>query len=414
MAMTDTAAGQPSASVGPWDKVGLAGKAALALTSTFVALGLFTIGAALPPLQADFAKTNGAAMFIQLIGSIAAPAFALASPLAGAAVARLGVRKVYSFSIAAFALIGAAPAISQSLAVILVLRALLGVAIAGAFTAGMAGIARLPDRQRHTMLGLSAFLGGGISIFAYPLTGLLAAQSWRLAFLLSAALLPVALLVLGLPAEGRRAAQSGAIHTPMAKSRLPVSLLTTAVVTGWTMVASSIYSPFYLGAIGITDPAAIGSILAVLAFGSLIGSGSYSLAQKRFGTRRTLAVSLAFALAGCAVLALGSGAIAAMIGLSILGIGLGGGGTAIYALAIETVGPQGDSAAATGLTSLALYLPQLGFPLGAGVVGALLGPPAVYAAVAVLLGLAIGLVMSGGDAQPPLPQPRFDALHPGI
>lgn len=383
----------PAERADPWAQTSLAAKGALALASTFVSLGLFTIGAALPPLEAAFSSVANSALLIQLIGSIAAPAFAVASPIAGVLVMRYGVKTIYLASLALFLVAGAGPALCNSLVPILAFRILLGVAVAGGFAAGMVGIARLPARLRANMLGLSAFLGGGTAIFAYQAVGSLAAESWRLAFLVVLAMAPAAILALFLPGRSRLAGQvSDVAVAPVAPSRVPAVLLIVAVFTGWAMVASSIYSPFYLSALGFTDPARIGSILAVLAFGSLAGSGTYGFFQKRLGTAGVMVGGLAICAAGCAVLALGQGQPFPMIGLGTMGIGLGAAGTAIYALAIELVGEGGDSGKAMGMLSLALYLPQVVFPLAAGLVAGASSPSVVYACMAALLVVSAVLV----------------------
>ncbi|SKB99653.1 Predicted arabinose efflux permease, MFS family [Sphingopyxis flava] len=377
-----------------WGNLGLAAKAALALTSTYIALGLFTVGAALPTLQASFAQSPQAGLLIQLIGSIAAPVFAIASPVAGLLVARYGVRTVYLGSLIAFLAVGVAPAAAHSPLLILALRVLMGVAMAGAFTAGMAGIAQLPERQRHAMLGLSAFLGGAIAMFAYQAVGILAAESWRLAFLVGLVLAPAGVLALSLPGNGNAGqASPDEPDRPRATTRVPMALLIIAIVIGWTMVAGSIYSPFYLTSIGITDPAKIGLLLAGLALGSLAGSGTYGFFQRRLGTSGTTTAGMLLCVTGCATLALGSGEAPVAIGLGLVGMGLGAAGTAIYALALEAIGPGGNSGTATGMISLALYLPQILFPVAAGVLAASFGQAVVYAAMAVLLVAGVSLLL---------------------
>ncbi|MDO7833476.1 MFS transporter [Sphingobium sp. HBC34] len=377
-----------------WANLAIPAKGALALAGTFIAVGLFTLGAALPPLQADFATAPNVGLLIQLIGTIAAPVFALSSPVAGRLVARHGVRSAYLASLALFLAAGLAPILCNSLVAILALRVVLGFAVAGAFTAGMVGIARLPERQRHMMYGLSAFLGGGIAIFAYQIVGSFAAESWRLAFLVHLLLLPAAGLALFLPRNRVKA------DAPVAQARgagllagVPPQLFLAAIFVGWAMVSSSIYSPFYLAAMGVADPGKIGFVLAIMAMGSLVGSGSYGFVQKFLGTSAMMLLGMAVTATGCAILAVGGTLPVAMIGLGMMGAGLGACGTAVYALAMEAIGASGNSGAATGAVSLALYLPQALFPMASGPLGAAFGPPAVYAMVGGLLATGLCLLV---------------------
>src|SRR5271157_538127 len=136
-------------------EIGPCGKAALVLSGTFIVVGLFSMGPVLPSMDAAFAHTSQA-WLVLWVGTIASPAFALASPLAGKVVARLGCRLVYSVSIAIFSVAGSLPAVIGDLWVIVLLRLVLGVAVAGALTAALDGIGRLPEAERTTLFGLQA------------------------------------------------------------------------------------------------------------------------------------------------------------------------------------------------------------------------------------------------------------------
>lgn len=381
--------------VDPWTGLGMAAKGALALSSTFIAVGLLTLGPALPALQSRFAATANAPLLVQLIGSVGPPAFALASPFAGRLIARHGIRAVYQLSLVAFLILGIAPAATESAVSILALRILLGFAVAGVFTAGMAGIGRLPERQRHTMYGLSAFFGSGIAIAAYQLVGALAAESWRFAFLVNLLLLPAIPFAAFLPRDAT--GQRGRMADEAAKgdhSGVSPRLIFAAAVIGWAMVASSIYSPFYLTAKGITDPRRIGLILAVMALASLVASGLYGPLQRGFGTYRVMLAGMFIVAVGCLVLWLVGTAALAPVGLGIIGFGMGASGTAVYAFAVEQTGPRGNSGAATGMISFAIYLPQLLFPVVMGGLGKAMGPAAAYAIVAILLLIGAALLIA--------------------
>lgn len=378
-----------------WTGLGLAAKGALALAGTFISVGLFSIAAALPPLGADFANSANATLLIQLIGSIAAPVFALASPGAGRLVAKFGVRTVYIWSAGLFALAGIAPAVSHSLIAILAYRMVVGLAVAGGFTAGMVGIACLPERERHVLYGLAAFIGGGVSIIAYPAVGSLAETNWRMAFLIHLVLLPAILLALFLPPNGGITPPCTGAKSQFGLAGIPPKLLMATAILGWAMISSSIYLPFYLAAKGVTDPGKVGFILSLLAVGSLVGSGSYKLVHNLTSTRGTTLLGMLLVAVGCAMLAVPGALPIVTVGLGFMGAGLGMFGTAVYPLAIESLRKGGDPGAATGMVSLALYLPQVLFPIVAGAVEARFGAPVVYALLALLIALAIATLKLG-------------------
>lgn len=375
----------PQGMADSWQRLPLGGLAALALSSTFVAVGLFTIGGILPPMTEAFKGQANSAMLIQLIGSVSAPSFALASPVAGRLAASMGVRRLYGWSLVLFLAAGLAPIMAPSLAIVLALRIVLGIAVAGAFTAGMAGIAQLPERQRHRMYGISALLAGGVAIGAYQIVGSLAAHGWRNAFLVHLLLVPAAAFWPFLPkGQGNAEVAEAPDRKAGALAGVPALLVLAAAVVGWAMISSSIFSPFYLVSIGVTDAPAIGTILAAMAFCSLAGSGSYGTLQGRLGTAGVMKLGMLIAAVGALVLFLGQTVPLATVGLGVMGLGQGLCGTAVYGLAVE-LAKDANGGKVTGLISLAVYLPQVVFPTIAAIIASAFGAGVVFGIVAALL-----------------------------
>jgi len=381
-----------------WGRLGIAGKAALISAGAFTSVGLFSMGSALPRLASDFGHVSNAALLVQLVGSVVAPIFALASPLAARLVSRFGVRRIYIISIVLTAIGGAGPALCDNLAAILALRVLLAAGVAGAFTAGMSGTALLPESQRATVIGLVSFFGGGICIPLFPLVGVLAEESWRSAFLVHLILLPVIFLALCLPgAETAADAERSADTDRQAVGLLagvPVTLAVIAGVVGLSMVASSMYSPFFFASIGIAEPARIGQILGAMSLCSLIGSGSYGFVHRRIGTQGLLKVGLASIAAGCLTISLSTGIPAAMCGMGLLGAGLSIYVASTYAAAIESVSAESRAPAAMGVITFCLYGSQMLFPLISGPVGQWAGPAAVFLLLSILVLLGLALTMT--------------------
>ena len=364
-----------------WENLGLAGKGALLAAGTFISIGLFSMGSALPVLAESFRDTPHVTLLVQLIGSIVAPVFALCSPIAGRLVSRYGVRTIYLGSLLLFTIGGVGPALFSSLTAILLCRLLLAIGVAGAFTAGMAGIARVPIAQRQVLLGFTSFFGGAIAIAVFPIVGTLAQSGWRLAFLVHLLLLPTAFLMLRLPPQKPGVAGAGQTPSVIATGLLagvPPSLLATAGMVGLAMIASSMYTPFYLTSIGIGEPARIGLILTTMAVCSLIGSGSYSVVHRWAGTRGMVCLGLTAIGAGSLTIGLASTLAGAIAGMGLMGAGLAIFGAGGYGAAIEAVGPSGNTGAAMGVITFALYGSQILFPLLSGTIGATAGPQSVF------------------------------------
>lgn len=388
----------------PWSRVGVVGKAALIAIGPFVASGLFSMGSVLPRLGQEFASVPNAALLVQLIGSIVAPVFALASPLAGRLINRFGLRTVYMVSVVLMAIGGAGPALCNDLTAILALRVLLAIGVAGGLTAGMSGIARLPEGQRATVLGLNSFFGGAICLPLFPIVGMLAEESWRLAFLTHLILLVAIPLALALP--GTSAARVENAHSGVTTAKagllagLPVILAIVTALSGLAMVASSMYTPFLLASIGVTEPAKIGQLLAIMSLFSLAGSGSYGFMHKRLGTQPLLKLGLVSMAIGCLVIAIAPNVVTATAGMSLLAIGLAVYASSAYAAAIESAGSERAAPAAMGVLTFCLYGSQMAFPFISGQVGESAGPAAVFMLLAGLMVLGLVLTFALHRRQP--------------
>ncbi|KTR83467.1 hypothetical protein NS277_08845 [Novosphingobium barchaimii] len=374
-----------------WNRLSPSAKAALVAGGPLVSIGMFSMGTALPGLARSFADAPDSAFIVQIIGTIVAPVFAFASPLMTRAIARHGPRRVMLGSLLLFAAGGAAPALLSSLTAILITRVILAIGVAGAFAASMAGIARMPDAQRHRLLGLISFSAGGIAIVTFPLIGMLAAMSWRLAFLVHLIVIPVALLTLQLPRSGHaRAAFRGSRQRGRLLAGVPICLLLASVVIGWGMVASAVYSPFLLGHQGVRDPARVGLFLGIMSTCSLLGSGGYSMIQRALGTPATLMLAILTAAAGSMMAGLAMSVPVTITGISILGIGLSLFSGAIYAAAMVAAGPDGDGTAGAGVVTFVKYGGQLIFPAFATLTAQKWGTATVYLALgALMIGVAL-------------------------
>jgi MFS family permease len=376
-----------------WTRLGLAGKAALALAATNITLALFAISSGLPAIQRAFAGSPNSTLMIQIMAGMVAPVFALASPVAGRLVARYGVREVWLVSIGVAILAGLAPAACTELWQMLPFRLLIGCAAAGAFTAGMAGVAQLPERERHVLFGLVGFFGGVMAIVGFAAVGYLAARGWQYAFAIHLLMLPAALLGLALPRHREATAAGAAQGAGAAGARVPAYLLFAAVVVGWAMVSTSIFAPVLLGSLGVDDPRRVGSLLAIMSLCSLAGSGSYGFVHRLLGTGGMLLYSMAAMVGGALVVALAGSVFQAVAGISLMGLGIAVFGAAVYPAAIEAVAAKGGGhAAAAGVISLTIYLPQIAFPFIGTAIAAAYGPAMVYLLLAGLVG--VGLVVT--------------------
>ena len=391
-----------------WSQLGLSGKLALVAIGPFIAIGLFSMGPVLPRLGEAFAGKPDADLLVQLIGTVVAPVFAFASPLAGRLINRFGIRAVYIASVLIMAIGGAGPAFCDSLWAILGFRLLLSIGVAGAFTAGMSGTARVPDSQRPTLLGLNSFAGGVITLPLFPIVGALAEESWRLAFLAHLIVLPTILFALRLPGRDAAATETEENQSGQpAKGRallagVPGALVIATALSGLGMVASSMYSPFFLASIGIVEPGKIGMVLSAMSLCSLSGSGSYGFVHRFVGTKGLLLLGLGGMSVGCLSIAMAQGLVVAIAGMGLLGAGISMFVPSAYAAAVESVGPGRNVPAAMGVLTLALYGTQMLFPAISSALGGRFGPAAVFLMLGGIMTVAFVLAFQfGRQALPP-------------
>jgi MFS family permease len=358
--------------------IGFLGKTSLVLSGTFIAVGIFAIGPLVPIMAAAFAHTSQA-WLVLWVASIGSPAFALASPLAGYVVARHGYRGVYVASIILFVIAGALPALLGSLPVILLLRLLLGIAVAFALTAALDGIGHLPEHDRATLFGLQALFGSLSAVIAYPIVGVLAKTGWHLPFvvnLFGLAILPLALCLPRKAAEQTRAIQTVARHGMLAG--VSPFLCLFAAATGVVMFSMQMVAGFYLVSIGIPDPTKVAVPLTAMAIASMLAAGTYGFIHRWMGTTATFASATIIVGIGLLICA-----TAQTLELFTAGAILMGGGVSICCANLYTA--ASTSGRALGIINGAIYVAPVLLPLTMRPISAGLGAGGVFLVFAIIM-----------------------------
>jgi MFS family permease len=362
------------------------GKASLVLSAVFLTIGVFSIGLVLPTLKHALAGSPQAAL-IPWIASIVGPAFALGSPLMGFIVEKFGYRSVYIISIIVFVASGVAPMFLDNLWLVLVLRIILGVSVAGALTAAGDGIGRLPSEQHPMLFGAQVVAGSLAGVGMYPIIGVLAESGWHMPFTVHL----VGLLVLPLAFTLPRHIQSAAAKTdaspetaspknPLAGLSLAVCLLGATI--GLVSYTNSIFSPVYLGSIGILNPASASIPITVSAMGVLVMSTAYGFIHRILGTNSSFAVALLSVAIGFAFCSVATSLLGFTLSIVLVGFGLGIWQPNIYTWALQkSDAPPGR---VLGFVNGAIYLAPIFFPLLAPIVIAHDGPGSIFALLAAI------------------------------
>jgi MFS family permease len=365
---------------------------ALLSTAIFPVLALYGFGVALPVIAKAFAVEPGAVLVSQLIGAIVGLAFALGSPTVGRMIDRLGYRRVLMLSSIAFAVIGGAGGLVDNLYLILATRVLLGFTVAGTLVSGLTGIGLLNHAQRVKLYGMQTFVGGALAMAVYPAVGALASLGWRWPFALHIVGLLLLPLFAVLPKHTTRAVDHKE-DTVLPASRLPISLLLVAAFMGMAGIVGPIFSPFFLGSIGITNPAEQSLPLTTMGATALVASALFSTINRWLGIRWTFALAIAIGAAGNMLA--GSVDSVAMMCVAMAGSAIG---ASLFSPNLSAAVAQISGKAkgrALGVASAAMYGAQAVFPFVAQLIMHFAGPAAVFRLFAAAgFALAIGFVVT--------------------
>ena len=297
----------------------------LAISSLTIMAGS-TIAPGLPGMRESFSDLPGADALVRLVLTLPALFIGLAAGPVGALLDRVGRVRMLAISLALYVTAGTSGIWVGSLPLLLVGRAILGIAIAGVMTATSTIIGdAFVGSARSRYLGLqSAFMAFGGVLFL-SVGGLLASIGWRAPFfvyLLGVPLVPMALMVLG-GAPGTRASE--APRGP--RAQVPwraIALPCAAAFMGMALFSLvPVQIPFLLRQTGFGGPAVTGGAIATL---TLTG-GIASLQFRRLATRvsREAIAALTFGLMalGYVVVAVAPNLSTVVLGLALAGLGTG-------------------------------------------------------------------------------------------
>jgi MFS family permease len=366
---------------------------ALLASGLFVTVGLYATSIVLPQIGLAFATTPHGELLTQLVGAIASFSFAIGAPLAGLLIARFGCRRVLAPALVLFAVAGLAPMALDSLWAILATRLVVGLAVAGIFTAGLTGIGDYPENLRARMFGWYSVAGGAAALLLFPAVGALARYGWRLAFLvhlIALMVLPLTLFLprdLGIAREPASKAAAGASQPRLLTGPM-LRLLGIAAVAGMGMILGAMYAPIYLSSLGVTDTRLLAVPITLGSVASVAASGCYGWLHRLLGIRGVSAAGMI--IWGAALLLAGTAG----------SIPLFTNGVVIACAAIAAVAPNVSAAAvliadpaitarALGTVSGVMFGVQLLFPFIAGWIRQQAGIAAVFLAFG-MIGLAIG------------------------
>lgn len=302
----------------------------LALGTVLAAASLTIMAAAiiapsLPAMGERYAGVPGADLLVRLALTVTSLAIAVSAPISGLVADRVGRRPLLVSGLVLYAVSGTAGFFVTDLYLLLVTRALLGVAVGGIMTAVTATIADWFDGPRRAaVLGLQqafASLGGVVFL---PLAGLLAAVSWRAPFWLYSASAAVALCAAIALREEPRSEEPRGERAPVEPgpglSRRVIGLYALTLLATLLFYMAPTQLPFLLDDLG-SGPAATGALISA----SMLTSVGGALVFPRLRLTSTMITVVSVALLGAGWLLVGTlGTVPGVLaGLLVGGAGVG-------------------------------------------------------------------------------------------
>lgn len=295
----DAAAGVGSAAAGGGTgrTAGAAQGIALMAILAMPTLALAALVPSLPQLFQQFSSVPNFQLLVPMIITVPSLCVALFSGVMGAIADRWGRRKLLLVALFAFALLGLAPLMFDSLLLIVASRVVVGLAEAAILTVGNALMGDyFEGEQRQKWLGYQNMFAPLIGSAILLSGGFLAGLHWRYPFLLYLSGFAVCAMVWLVCWEPSReaAAQSGrqAAAAPFPwRTALLVGVVT--VLFSLVFFVQAVQHGRIFGDMGVASPERISVLATVASLGTVLGGYLF----KRFGkvgVRQWMAVVLAF------------------------------------------------------------------------------------------------------------------------
>jgi MFS family permease len=304
-------------------------KVTLLVISTLTVMSGATIAPSLPAMREYFANIENADYLVRLALTLPALFIALGAPLVGIIIDKLGRKPLLIIALILYGIAGSSGLILNSLNLILVGRALLGISVAGIMTTATTLIADYYiGAARAQFLGLqAAFMGLG-GVFFLSFGGIIADQNWRYPFgiyLFSLLLVPCALTFLIEPERNQPVNPNpGAItETPQLPINLVIITYGIGIITQVVFYLIPVQLPFYLKQLFGAGASQSGIAIALATLFSAIASLLYRQIKAKLSFIAIYGIAFLNMGIGYYFISLGKAYPIVLLGLAIAGSGLG-------------------------------------------------------------------------------------------
>lgn len=290
--------------------------AALLASAALTVMSSAALAPALPALRAHFPELGGS---VRLVVTMPSLAIAVAAPLAGRLVDRIGAGPLLVASTALYATAGASALFLDALWAILLSRLWIGAAAAGAMTSSSTLAAALLDEaERARFFGRQASVMSLAGVVSVALGGLLASRHWRAPFVLYLAAVPVFLIALRfVPFGAAPPAKAPEEQTDRSWRRLPIYASTIVAMIFVFIVPLEV--PFLL----VRRNASVAGFAVAMTTLFAAVSSLWVVRARAASPGVWLARSFGAMGVGYLIVGLGDGLVVRLIGLAVAGAGSG-------------------------------------------------------------------------------------------
>ncbi len=299
-------------------------KATLLASAMLTIMAGATIAPGLPGMLEHFKEIPNAALLVKLVITMTALAVALFAPVAGIIADKVGRKPLLVFGLVLYVLAGTSGAWLESLYLILIGRALLGVAVACIMTATNALISDyFTGPARGAFIGLSSAFTSFGGVILLPLGGVLADAGWHVPFwvyLASLLILPTALAVLFEPQRNGSAVSASSATFPRG---LLFTIYGLAFLHMIVFYLGPTQMPFLLESVGKLKPSQTGYAMGLFTLSGAIVALNYARLKTRFSFSHLAAFGFALLGLGWMLAGLATGLPVMLSGFVISGVGGG-------------------------------------------------------------------------------------------
>ncbi len=299
-------------------------KLTLLLVSSLTIMSVITISPALPQMMIVFAKVNHANILVKLALTLPALMIALFAPIAGRLIDRHGRVKMLNIALVIYAIAGSSGYFLDNLYLILLSRAVLGLAVGASMTIVITLIADYFDgKERLKFVGTQiAFMSLGGILFI-GLGGILAGYSWKYPFLIYLFALLVLPLSIGFLKEPKTVKPSLSQKALVSVPKIIWLLFINNMVIWIIYFFIPVQLPFHLQGIGVEKAALIGAAIATSTLFSAISALLYSRIKGRFSFVTIFSLGYLLMAAGFFCIAISHSYALILFAMALAGVGMG-------------------------------------------------------------------------------------------